>query len=78
VRLLGQDLVLWRHSGRAVEWLDLCIHRGARLSLGRVTNGELVCPYHGWRYDLDGTCTLLPAQPKTPIPARACAETYHC
>lgn len=78
VRLLGQDLVIWRSAGRAVAWMDLCIHRGARLSLGRITKDELVCPYHGWRYDLDGKCTLIPAQPKAPIPARACAQTYKC
>ena len=78
VRLLGQDLVLWRSAGRAMAWLDLCIHRGARLSLGQVRADELVCPYHGWRYGHDGKCTLIPAQPKDPIPTRACAQTYHC
>lgn len=78
VRLLGQDLVLWRSAGRAMAWLDLCIHRGARLSLGRVQDGELVCPYHGWRYDRDGRCTLIPAQPRDPVPARACAFTHRC
>ena len=61
IRLLGQDLVIWRSSGKAVAWLDLCIHRGARLSLGQVVDNELVCPYHGWRYNLEGTCTLIPA-----------------
>ncbi len=78
VRLLGQDLVIWRSNGQAVAWLDLCIHRGARLSLGQVVNSELVCPYHGWRYNVEGNCTLIPAQPKSPIPTRACAQTYHC
>lgn len=78
IRLLGQDLVIWRSSGKAVAWLDLCIHRGARLSLGQVVDNELVCPYHGWRYNLEGTCTLIPAQPKAPVPARACAQTYAC
>ncbi len=78
IRLLGQDLVLWRSAGRAMAWLDLCIHRGARLSLGHIKSDELVCPYHGWRYNHDGKCTLIPAQPKDAIPTRACAQTYHC
>jgi phenylpropionate dioxygenase-like ring-hydroxylating dioxygenase large terminal subunit len=35
-KLLGRDLVLWR-SGQGLHcWLDLCVHRGARLSLGTV------------------------------------------
>lgn len=78
VTLLNQDLVLWRHEGEAMAWLDLCIHRGARLSLGCVERGELVCPYHGWRYDREGRCTLIPAQPNDPIPQRARARTFHC
>jgi phenylpropionate dioxygenase-like ring-hydroxylating dioxygenase large terminal subunit len=35
-RLLGRDLVLWRSSEGLHCWLDLCMHRGARLSLGTV------------------------------------------
>ncbi|MGH8565884.1 MAG: Rieske 2Fe-2S domain-containing protein [Gammaproteobacteria bacterium] len=31
--------------------IDRCCHRGARLSLGTVTDGHLACGYHGWRYD---------------------------
>ena len=37
VRLLGEDVVVWRDSGGAPHALrDLCIHRGTALSLGRV------------------------------------------
>ena len=78
IRLLGEDLVLWRSDGVAMAWLDLCIHRGSRFSLGRVHRGEMVCPYHGWRYGRDGRCTLIPSQPDEPIPRRARAITYHC
>ncbi len=78
IRLLGEDLVLWRSGGMAMAWLDLCIHRGSRLSMGRVLKGEMVCPYHGWRYDREGRCTLIPSQPDEPIPRRARAITYHC
>ena len=34
VRVLGQDLVLWRTSDGVHAWKDLCVHRGAKLSLG--------------------------------------------
>ena len=78
ITLLDQDLVVWRTDGHVMAWLDLCIHRGARLSLGCIKDGELVCPYHGWRYAQDGKCTLIPAQPEEPIPSRARAQTYHC
>jgi phenylpropionate dioxygenase-like ring-hydroxylating dioxygenase large terminal subunit len=76
VRLLGEDLVLWRAGGQAVAWLDLCIHRGTRLSLGKVENGLLVCPYHGWRYDGAGRCVGIPAHPGQTPPTKARAHVY--
>ncbi len=39
-RLLGSDIVLWRDSNSLHVWQDLCIHRGAKLSLGAVRNSQ--------------------------------------
>jgi phenylpropionate dioxygenase-like ring-hydroxylating dioxygenase large terminal subunit len=71
IRLLGEDLVVWRHQGKVCLWQDLCIHRGARLSKGWIVDGTVVCPYHGWRYDCDAKCVLIPAHPDTPPPLKA-------
>jgi phenylpropionate dioxygenase-like ring-hydroxylating dioxygenase large terminal subunit len=75
-RLLGEELVIWRHAGKVQVWKDLCIHRGSQLSKGWVVDGTVVCPYHGWRYDCDGKCVLIPAHPNTapPLKARAFAH----
>ena len=43
VRLLEEDLVLWRAGAKIHAWRDLCLHRGTRLSLGKVENECLVC-----------------------------------
>jgi phenylpropionate dioxygenase-like ring-hydroxylating dioxygenase large terminal subunit len=76
-QLLGVDIVLWRAGGEVLAWQDLCVHRGARLSQGRVTgNSQLRCPYHGWRYDRRGRCTHMPAHPDQTPPARAVARCY--
>ena len=64
-RLLGQDLVLWRNAAGLISaFADQCPHRGARLSLGRVHEGELECPYHGWRFASDGQVSAVPALPQ--------------
>lgn len=75
--LLGQDLVLWRDAdGCAHAWMDQCPHRGARLSLGRVHQGRLECPYHGWRFEASGQCTHVPATPEFKPGPRYCTRTY--
>lgn len=72
--LLGEAVVVWRDgAGRIVAAADRCPHRGTALSLGKVEGGgELVCPYHGWRFAPDGACTHIPQlAPGAPIPKRA-------
>ncbi len=76
VRLLEQDLVLWRNSDGVHAWQDLCVHRGAKLSGGRVANNCLCCPYHGWQYDSSGRCVHIPAHPGRPAPLKARANVY--
>ncbi len=55
LKFLGRELVLFRTRAGALGVLpDCCPHRGMRLSKGRVNDGRLVCPYHGWRFDPNG------------------------
>ncbi len=76
-RLLDERLVLFRLSdGKVVAARDLCLHRGAPLSLGWVENDQIVCKYHGVRYDQSGQCICIPAQPNATIPARLKLTTY--
>jgi phenylpropionate dioxygenase-like ring-hydroxylating dioxygenase large terminal subunit len=75
-RLLGEDIVVWQANGRALAWQDLCVHRGTRLSLGRVDGRTLQCPYHGWVYGADGHCVRIPALPDMPPPRKARVKTY--
>src|SRR5207249_1242329 len=76
-RLLGEDIVVWRSGDVFHAWRDLCVHRGTRLSLGRVVDGQrLECAYHGWTYAGDGRCVLMPAHPEQTPPAKACVSVY--
>lgn len=69
-QLLDLDLVVYRTGGIARVARNLCVHRGTQLSLGWVEGDDIVCPYHGFRYGVDGRCTAVPAHPEAPIPPR--------
>jgi phenylpropionate dioxygenase-like ring-hydroxylating dioxygenase large terminal subunit len=81
---LNRDLLLWRSSGGQLHcWLDLCVHRGAKLSLGVIQNSPnlgagdcLICPYHGWKYAESGQCVAIPAQPDLEPPAKARVQSF--
>ena len=76
-RLLDERLVLYRVSGGTlVAAKDLCFHRGAPMSLGRVEGDEIVCAYHGLRYDASGRCTCIPAHPRGAISPRLRLHTF--
>lgn len=75
-RLLGEDLVLWKVDGQYHAWRDLCVHRGAKLSLGKIVDDCLRCPYHGWTYNQEGACVHMPAHPSQRPPAKARVKRY--
>jgi phenylpropionate dioxygenase-like ring-hydroxylating dioxygenase large terminal subunit len=78
-KLLERHLVIWRSSdGVAHAMEDLCIHRGTALSLGEIKGDELMCPYHGWRYNAAGACTLIPQRRHDSIPSKARVPAYRC
>lgn len=60
----GVRVVLFRGGdGRAACVVDRCPHRGASLALGRVVDGAIECPFHGWRFQADGACAHVPFNP---------------
>ena len=65
--LLEQRVVLFRTEDGAVAALeDRCAHRWAPLSLGKLIGDEIACLYHGFRYNTQGRCTLVPSQARPP------------
>ena len=64
VRMLGADLVLFRDSEGAAQCIsNVCPHRGSSLAEGVLyKDGTLGCPFHGWRFNGHGDCTLIPSR----------------
>ena len=71
----GRDLVLFRGEDGAARVFDAhCPHLGAHLGFGgRVVEGGIRCPFHGWRFDGAGCLVEVPrlGRPPPPVQARA-------
>ena len=77
LRLLDERLVVYRLSdGSAAVAKDICFHRGVPLSMGFVEGDEIICKYHGLRYDKEGRCTCIPAHPGGVISPRLRLKMY--
>mmetsp|Transcript_32524 Transcript_32524/g.45104 ORF Transcript_32524/g.45104 Transcript_32524/m.45104 type:complete len:531 (-) Transcript_32524:231-1823(-) len=62
--LFGKSWVLFRDAaGKASCLMDECAHRACPLSLGSVSEGQVACAYHGWKFDGAGACTEMPSSP---------------
>ena len=69
VRVLGEDLVLFRDGSGRPGLLHLhCAHRGASLEYGIVAERGIICCYHGWHYDIDGTILRAGSEPPPDSP----------
>jgi len=64
---LGEQIVAWcDEDGRICVAESACPHMGSELGPaagGRVRNGCLVCPFHGFEYDVTGQCVATPFAP---------------
>lgn len=65
--IMGEPVLVGRtRAGQVYAMRDICPHRAAPLSAGRLVDkpgeGETVeCPYHGWRFRPDGVCAAIPS-----------------
>ena len=64
VQIMGQHMVLFKDGAGQWGLLDRdCPHRGADLAFGRHEGDGLRCPFHGWKFAVDGRCLETPAEP---------------
>jgi phenylpropionate dioxygenase-like ring-hydroxylating dioxygenase large terminal subunit len=72
VTRMGKKLVVWRDTtGKVTVMADHCPHRGVSLSSGTLNGNCIQCPFHGFAYDLSGSCKLVPANGKNTEPPKA-------
>jgi len=71
-RLLGgHDLVVYRNGTQVSCLPNYCPHRGWPFDGGRVRDGVLECPFHGYEFRLDtGECLTSPSLSLDTYPVR--------
>ncbi|TAE61294.1 MAG: aromatic ring-hydroxylating dioxygenase subunit alpha [Nostocales cyanobacterium] len=76
--IYDQPLVLFKNQNGEFGCVkDFCPHRAAKLSDGKIIDGKIECPYHGWQFNQDGKCLHIPQLPKdAKIPHNACIQSY--
>ena len=75
IRLLGEDLVLFRTlKGKLGLVGAYCQHRLAPLYFGRIEDDGIRCLYHGWKYATDGACMEMP---NIPAEQQFCDAIHH-
>jgi phenylpropionate dioxygenase-like ring-hydroxylating dioxygenase large terminal subunit len=77
-QILGLRFVAFRDgNGEAHVLADTCIHRGGSLSKGKLVDGNVACPYHGWQFGGSGRCVHIPSLPEgSKVPGRAKVDSY--
>jgi len=72
VTRMGEKMVAWRDThGTVTVMSDKCPHRGVQLSAGVLKGDCIQCPFHGFEYDINGACTLVPANGRNAEPPKA-------
>ncbi|MFN4190624.1 MAG: Rieske 2Fe-2S domain-containing protein [Pseudothermotoga sp.] len=80
VKRFGENLVFWRDEKGNVHCIsDICCHRGASISHGKIIGGgeRVRCPFHGFEYDPTGHVKVIPANGrKAPVPKNFKVQSY--
>lgn len=64
VKVMNEELVAFRDTDGKLGLVDeFCPHRRVSLFFGRNEHCGLRCPYHGWKFDVDGQCVDMPSEP---------------
>lgn len=68
VRIGDERRALFRHNGRVYALSNVCRHQGGPIGEGRILDGCITCPWHGWQY--------LPDTGTSPPPFHEVIATY--
>jgi nitrite reductase (NADH) small subunit len=66
VKAFGEEIALFRRGGRVFAVGAVCPHRAGPVDQGWLRDGGVVCPHHGWCFDLETGARV--GEPATRLP----------
>jgi len=77
LELLSEKMLAFRDTSGKLGLIDeFCAHRGVSLWFGRNEENGIRCPYHGWKYDVNGNCIEVPSEPTSGYCERIKLKSY--
>ena len=58
----GERVAVWRHRDLFHATSNVCRHQGGPVGEGRIVDGCITCPWHGWTYRPEDGCSPPPFQ----------------
>lgn len=75
VSIAGRTVAVFRVKDEYFAMANNCLHRGGPLGEGEVSNYEVTCPWHGWKYSItSGAFSLIPTLKVKTFPVKATPE----
>ena len=68
IKILNQDIVIWKNNNSFSALNNYCIHRGAPLSNGYIFNNSIICPYHNIGFNNNGKISSMPGNYNSKLP----------
>jgi phenylpropionate dioxygenase-like ring-hydroxylating dioxygenase large terminal subunit len=60
VTIWDKNYVVWKNNNSYSALDDVCSHKSASLSCGKIINNNVLCPYHGYQFNNNGTLIKVP------------------
>jgi len=77
VRVKGEEIAVFKHRGKLCALQNNCPHEGGQLSAGRIEGDAVVCPLHGYKFDIrTGACATAPKLKARVFPVAGDGENF--
>ncbi len=64
VEIKGESIAIYKSEGKLYAVSNYCSHQGGPLSEGKVVDGCITCPWHGFQYQPEDGCSPPPFEEK--------------